>query len=125
MASPYRGRIDDLADRARRDREAFDPPVDPPDEQRAMDFLREGVGEAVAIYVDARSEEWDRFDREEFALLEAAMNDYFELYACCYGVDIEAEFSVREAAEALLDTHNIHDVAVVLTGVPEAHRPGG
>jgi hypothetical protein len=56
---------------------------------------------------------------DEYHALEGAMNDYFGLYAACYGVDISAEYALREAAELLIDTHNIKDVAQILTGVPE------
>jgi hypothetical protein len=112
-------RIDTLAERATRDREAFQRPADPPAEDRAMTYLREGAGPAVMVYVDARTNEWHRFEPESFERLEDAMNTWFELYAACYGVDIEAEFTIRKAAEALLETHNIHDVARVLTHVPE------
>ncbi|WP_415382635.1 hypothetical protein [Halosimplex sp. TS25] len=119
MASQYSDRIEDLAAEAASARESFDPPTDPPDAERAMAFCREGVGEAVAVYVDARSGEWDRFGEEEFARLERAMNDYLELYARCYGVELDADYSVRTAAEALIDTHNVADVARILTNVPE------
>jgi hypothetical protein len=119
MPSKYEDRIQRIAAEASQARESFDPPADPPDEQRAMTICREGVGEAVAVYVDARSEEWVRFGTDEFATLEGALNDYLELYARCYGTEIDADYSVREAAEALIDTHNIHDVARILTSVPE------
>jgi hypothetical protein len=119
MPSQYRDRIDEVADSADRAREAFDPPADPPDEERAMCYLREGFGEAVAVYVDARSGEWDRFGEAEFERLERAMNDYLELYARCYGVEMDADFTIRAAAEALIDTHNVADVARILTSVPE------
>jgi len=119
MASPHADRIADLAADAEAARESFEPPAEPPDEGRAMEYLREGVGEAVAVYVDARTGEWERFGEAEFARLERAMNVYLELYARCYGVDIEADYTVREAAEALVDTHNIADVARILTHVPE------
>jgi len=119
MSSPYRDRIDDLAAAAREDRQSFDPPADPPDEDAAMSYLREGFGETVAVYVDARSGRWDRFAEEEFRDLETAMNTYLELYAACYGVEMDPDFTVREAAEALIDTHNIADVARILTSVPE------
>jgi hypothetical protein len=122
MPSQYRDRIEDIAADARAARETFVPPADPPDEERAMSLLREGFGEAVAVYVDARSGEWDRFGDREFAELEGAMNDYLELYARCYGVEMEADFTVREAAEALVDTHNIADVARILTRVPGRER---
>ncbi|MFC7142384.1 hypothetical protein ACFQMA_21420 [Halosimplex aquaticum] len=124
MTSPYRDRIDDLAADARRARESFDPPTDPPDEERAMAFCRDGVGEAVAVYVDARSGDWDRFGDAEFDRLERAMNEYLELYARCYGVELDAEYSVRTAAEALVDTHNVADVARILTSVPERSPAG-
>ena len=47
------------------------------------------------------------------------MNEWFELYAACYGVELEADFALREAADLLLDTRNIKDVAQLLTHVPE------
>lgn len=111
-------RIDALYTRAHEDRDAFVPPGDPPDEAQAMAYLQDGVGQAVAVYVDARSGEWTRFDKRDFQRLEAAMNTWLELYARCYGHEIEADFTVREAAEAFVDTHNIHDVARILTHIP-------
>lgn len=111
-------RINDLADRARADRQSIDPPDQPPDEDRAMEFLRNGVGPALAVYIEARTGEWVRFDQEHFDRLERAMNAWLECYAACYGVDLEAEFTLRTAAEALIDTHDIGDVAAVLTKVP-------
>jgi len=114
-----RRKIRELAERAERDREAFQPPADPPDEERAMGYLRQGAGPAIWLYVEARVDGFVHLPAEEFDALESAMNDWFELYARCYGVDIDAEFTVREAAEALLDTHNVHDVSRILTHVPE------
>jgi hypothetical protein len=118
MPSQYRDRIDDLSETAAAARESFDPPADPPDEERALTVCREGVGAAVAVYVDARSGEWHRFGEAEFERLERALNTYLELYARCYGVDAAPDHSVRTAAEALLDTHDVVDVARILTGVP-------
>lgn len=115
----YWDEIARLADEANRAREAFSPPEEPPDRERAMEFLREGVGPAVMVYVDARTGEWVRFSDIEHSLLERAMNDYLTLYARCFGEQIDAEFSVREAAELLVETHNILDVAQLLTHVPE------
>lgn len=115
-------RIDALAERARRDRASFEPPPDPPDEARASAYLREGVGPAVAVYVEGRTGEWVRFDPDAFARLERAMNDWLACYAGCYGVELDPQFTLRTAAEALLDTHDIHDVARVLTGVPTRAR---
>ena len=112
-------RIEDIAASARRDREDFVPPEDPPEEERAMAYLREGFGQAVWCYVDARTDGLDHIDPEAFAALEGAMNGWLELYARCYGRDIEADFTVRTAAELLLETHNVRDTAQVLTHVPE------
>jgi len=112
-------RIDDLAASAERDRTDFSPPTDPPEPERAMHYLREGFGQAVWCYVDARTNGFDQIDPAEFETLEEAMNAWLELYARCYGHDIVAEFTVREAAELLLETHNVRDTAQVLTHVPE------
>ncbi|MFB6086929.1 MAG: hypothetical protein ABEJ85_00280 [Haloarculaceae archaeon] len=120
MPSRYRDRSDELAAEAARAKASFDPPGDPPDEERARRLLREGFGPTLSVYVEARSGDWDRFDTEEFAALEGAMNDWLDLYAACYGVDHEADVTARTAAEALVDTHNVYDVARILTGVPEA-----
>jgi hypothetical protein len=113
-------RIERLARRARRDREAFDPPADPPAEDEAMTYLREGVGPAVAVYVEARTgDDLVRFDPATFEDLEGAMNTWLELYAACHGVEIDASFTVREAAELLVETHNVRHVAELLTRVPD------
>jgi hypothetical protein len=118
--SEYAQRIDRLATEARREREAFEPPADPPDEDRAMEYLREGLGPVVMVYVDAHGGGgWTEFSQSELDSLHAATNDYLELYAACHGVDIEAEFTVREAAEVLIETHNVRDVAQLLTQVPD------
>ena len=110
-------RIADLAARARADRESFEPPGDPPDEERAMEYLREGAGEAVWLYVEARVEGFVHISPGEFDKLEGAMNEWLELYAACYGVDMDADFTVRTAAELLIETHNIRDTAAMLTRV--------
>lgn len=113
-------RIHDLAAEAERDRAAFEAPEDPPDEDAAMAFLREGAGPAVSLFVEARTgQHMVRFPPEEYHALEGAMNEWFELYAACYGVELDAEFALREAADLLLDTRNIKDVAQLLTHVPE------
>ena len=115
-------RIQDLADAATEDCAAFEQPADPPAEERAMGILREGFGPAVSLYVEARTGGMMvHFPPEEYHALENAMNDWLELYAACYGVDIESNVTVREAAELLVDTHNVKDVAQILTGVPERH----
>jgi len=112
-------RIDDLAQRATEDCGDFEPPADPPARERAMSYLREGAGPAVSVYVEARTGGlMVRFQPDRYRALEGAMNDWLSLYAACYGVDLNAEYALREAAELLVDTHNIRDVAQILTGVP-------
>jgi hypothetical protein len=111
--------ISELAQRASAAKEEFVPPEEPPDEDRAMAFLREGAGPAIMVYVDARTgDDWTRFPPVEHSLLERALNDFLELYTRCYGYEVDCEFSVREAAETLLETHNVADTAQVLTKVP-------
>jgi len=117
--SAYADRIRSLAQQYRSDRADFEPPVDPPAEERAMEFLREGLGPTVMVYVDARANDWGvEFAEWEFERLHEALNGYLELYTRCYGVELDADFTVREAAELLIDTHNIKDVAAMLTQVP-------
>jgi hypothetical protein len=113
-------RIHRLADRATEDCAAFEPPADPPAADRAMEYLREGAGPAVSLYVEARTGgQMVHFPPDEYHALENAMNDWLELYAACYGVDVDSEVPLREAAQLLVDTHNIKDVAQILTGVPD------
>lgn len=116
--SEFRDRIDDLAERAQDDRSGFTPPEEPPDEQRALGYLRAGVGEVVSVYVEARTGEFVLLDRAEMDTLEQALNDWLELYARCHGQRIDAEFTVREVAELVIETHDITDTAQLLTGVP-------
>lgn len=113
-------RIEELAQQATADCAAFEPPASPPAEQEAMQYLRQGAGPAIALFVEARTGGlMVRFPPEKYHALEGAMNDWLSLYAGCYGVDLSPEYALREAAELLVDTHNIKDVAQVLTGVPE------
>ena len=115
-----RDRIRELSRRAQEDWREFEPPTDPPDEERAMRYLRDGAGQAIALYIHARTGgRFVHLDTEEFAALEDAMNDWLSLYARCYGVELDASASIRTAAETLLDTEDVRAVAVVLTGVPE------
>ena len=116
----FADRIESLADRATADCAAFEPPADPPDDERAMSYLREGAGPAISLFVEARTgQHMIRFPPEEYHALEGAMNTWLALYAACYGVDLDADFALREAAQLLVDTHNIKDVAEMLTHVPE------
>lgn len=115
----YWEEISSLAQRAGEAVESFVPPEDLPAEEQAMTFLRDGVGPAIMVYVDARTgEEWTRFPPVEHSLLERALNDFLALYARCYGYEVDCQFTVREAAELLLSTHNIKDTAQQLTKVP-------
>ena len=119
----FHARIHDLVERAETHRDTFSPPPDPPDPDRAMQYLREGAGPAVSLYVEARTGgQMVHFPPEEYHALEGAMNTWLELYAACYGEDIEVDRALREAAELLIDTHNIEDVAVMLTHVPETAK---
>ena len=119
MSDPsYRERIRRLDGRARAVAEMLDP--DPPDDRRATELLREGVGPTVSIYCEARTGGSPaRFDEAEFRRLQATLDRWLALYGRCYGVDLDGSYPVRTAAELLVDTHNIRDVATVLTGVPE------
>ena len=116
--SELRERIDALAERARADRRAFDPPEDPPDEERALSYLREGVGDVVNVYVEARTGEFVALDGGEMDRLERALHDWLELYARCHGRDVRPEVTVREVAEFVVKTHDLRDTAQLLTGVP-------
>jgi hypothetical protein len=119
-ADRFHERIHDLADQATADCAAFEAPPDPPADAQAMDILRNGVGPAVSLYIEARTGgTMVHFPPDEYHELEGAVNDWLELYAACYGADIEPEVTLRVAAELLIDTHNIRDVAEILTGIPE------
>lgn len=131
--SRYGPRIAALARRAERERASLEserrrnPDADgaPGKFDRATRYLREGAGEAIAVYVDGRTGgRRVPFSEAELAALERAMNDWLECYALRYGVVLDADFTVREAAELLLETHNVHDVGQLLTGVPARKREG-
>jgi len=128
--SRYGPRIAALARRAERERAAFDGgetgsdddpiPDAPTSPDDAADYLREGVGQAIWLYVEARTGgRLVPFSAAEFAALETAMNRWIECYTRCHGVALEAEFTIREAAELLLDTRNVVDTAQLLTSVPD------
>ena len=116
----YGARIAALARRAERDRERLE--RDAPSEldvEEATSYLRNGAGEAIWWYVEGRTGgRMVRFSPAELDALEGAMNDWFECYARCHGVELDAQFTIREAAELLLKTRNVHDVGELLTGVP-------
>lgn len=102
-------------ERAREERATFDPPEEP--DERALSYLTEGLWPVLERYIEARSS-GEGFSRTEHDALEDALNGWLELYALCYGVGIDAEFSVREAAELFVETHDVRDTAQLLTHVP-------
>lgn len=87
-------------------------------EEAALVAARDGLGPVVALYVEARTgDDWVRFSETEMERLHRATNDWLAVYARCRGVDIDPDVTVREAAEVLIDTHDITDVAALLTGL--------
>ncbi|QFU81116.1 hypothetical protein [Natronorubrum aibiense] len=118
--SRYGSRIAALERHAERDRRAVEAGRAPTDPDDATTYLRAGAGQAIWLYVEARTGgRLVPFARAELEALEAAMNRWLECYARCYGVDLKAAFTVREAAELLLETRNIVDTAALLTCVPD------
>lgn len=118
--SRYGPRIAALARGAERDRAAVEADDSAADAEVAREYLREGAGQAIWCYVEARTGgRLVAFSEAEFAAIERAMNDWLECYARCHGVELEADFTVRQAAELLLETRNVVDTAQLLTGVPE------
>jgi hypothetical protein len=116
--SGYYARIADLAETARHERETFDGAD--ADETDALGYARDGLGDVVALYIEARTAEWDvEFSGRELDLLHRATNDYLSLWARCHGVRFDTDVTVREVAEVLLKTHNIVDTAQLVTKVPD------
>lgn len=113
----FADRIARLERRAREERAAFDPPDDP--EERARRYLREGVGPAVAVYCESHTGGDPAVTGGNLEQLQDAFDAWLDLYARCYGVDLAGSYPIRTAAELLVDTHDVVDVATVLTGVPE------
>lgn len=93
-------------------REAGDP------ETAALIAARDGLGPVVGIYVEARAgSEQVRFSASELSRLHEATSDWLAVYAGCHGIHADPDVTVREAAELLVDTHDVTDVAALLTGV--------
>ncbi|AGN01479.1 hypothetical protein L593_07670 [Salinarchaeum sp. Harcht-Bsk1] len=109
-------RVDDLHDVAQDAREAFEPPEDAA--ERALAYCRHGLWPVLAVYVDRRGA-GAALGQPHHDRLEVALNTWLELYARSYGGDHSFDFSVREAAELFVSTHNVLDVAQLLTDVPE------
>ncbi|MWV39423.1 hypothetical protein [Natrialba sp. INN-245] len=117
--SRYGPRIAALERRAERDRKRLEPEDEQPEPDDATTYLREGAGRAIWLYVEGRTGgRMVRFSPAELDALERAMNAWLECYARCHGVKLEADFSIREAAELLLETRNVDDVGQLLTDVP-------
>ncbi|MDS0284143.1 hypothetical protein [Haloarcula onubensis] len=117
MATAYEDRIRELDAHAREFATVLDP--DPPDDELAADVVRLGVGPTVALYCEARTgADWHRFERQQFRRLQATFDRWLACYGACYGVDLSGSYSLRTAAELLVDTHDARAVAAVLTGVP-------
>ena len=115
--STYGPRIAALERRADRDQERFER-ESPSTAEAEKRYLREGAGQAIWLYIEGRTGgRLVPFSEDEYGALEGAMNTWLELYARGCGADLEATFTLREAAELLLETRNIHDVAGLLTGV--------
>ncbi|MCH7660971.1 MAG: hypothetical protein IH933_10470 [Euryarchaeota archaeon] len=100
---------------ALKERAAFEPPENP--DERSLSYLCEGLWPVLERYIAARSS-GERLSEEEHDELERALNTWLELYALCYGVEIDAAFSVREGAELFVGTHDLRDTAQLLTHVP-------
>lgn len=113
-------RIDDLAATAQEARLAFVPPADPPDEAEATRLLREGFAPTVSLFVEVRTGGRSvHLPPETYDRLEGAMNEWLAMYAQCYGVELDADYELRNAAQLLVDTHDASDVAQILTGIPD------
>lgn len=116
--SRYVERIERLARDARAARRKWADDDPEPDDQRALEAARDGLGPVVACYVEARtSDDPPRFSAREHRLLRRATRDWLECFARCHGVAHDSDATVRTAAELLLETHDVVAVAELLTGV--------
>lgn len=126
--SDYESRIESLAADARAarfgdDYSALGEPSDSAQTANpcALVVSRDGLGPVVGLYIDARTaNDPGRFSQRELDLLHQATNDWLAVYADCYGVTLDPDFTVREAAELLVDTHDIQQTAALLTQVPSS-----
>ncbi|WP_135662974.1 hypothetical protein [Halorhabdus rudnickae] len=124
MCRTYRIRIAALAERAGRARSGFLPPEEPPARDRALEYLRDGVGPAVALYQEASIDGAETLSPPESRRLDCVFEEWIELYAACYGVHLDVEASVAEAATLLGDGRSLRETARRLTGVPERAADG-
>ncbi|MDY7081034.1 MAG: hypothetical protein SXQ77_01170 [Halobacteria archaeon] len=116
----YSRKIARLSRRVEEHRREFESNIgEKPAEDEAMHYLREGFGPCVSLYIESRTGgRLIEYSEDEFETLESAMNSWLDLYVRCYGVEAEHDHTLREAAKLLIDTHNVHDTARVLTQVP-------
>jgi len=113
-------RVDEVAAEAAAAAESFEPPAAPPDEDEATRIVREGLGPTVSLFVEVRTGGRSvHLPPATYDRLEGAMNDWLGMYARCYGVELDADYELRTAAQLLVDTHDARDVARILTGVPD------
>lgn len=88
--------------------------------ENGNEYLKNGVGPAILLYIEARSKnEIIPITPKQFQDIENSMNGWLGLYARCHGEEIEISVSLREAAVLFIETHNIFDVAQILTRIPE------
>lgn len=120
MSSHLEPRIRQLATEAREIRESTTTAENDPDlDLTPLAAARDGLGPVLAVYVEARAgDEPVRFEQTELDLLHRATNDWLVVYARQRGVDADPNVTVREAAELLIDTHDVVDVAAQLVGLP-------
>lgn len=113
-------RIRELAADARRARVRADATDQQDQSPRACatEAARDGLGPVIALYVEARAGDHSGFSATEMDQLHRATSDWLAVYAACYGVEIEPDVTVREAAEVFIDTHNVRETAALLTQVP-------
>ncbi|XVH31687.1 hypothetical protein ACNS7O_00470 [Haloferacaceae archaeon DSL9] len=117
--SRFAERIERLAAESEAARLRFEPPAEPPDDDRALEQLTEGLAPVVSVYIEARTASPPvALSRGEFDRLQRAANGWLERYAACYGAAIDPEVAVRAAAELVVQTHDLRDTAQLLTGVP-------
>lgn len=118
----YGDRIERLAAAARRmedEVEASGNSEADPDVETAEDVVSEGLGPTVSVYVEHRTGgRLAPFTVDELGTLEEALNTWLEVYCRCYGLDLEFDYTVRQAAEVLVETHDARAVAELLTKVP-------
>ncbi|WP_435358295.1 hypothetical protein [Haloarchaeobius sp. DFWS5] len=113
-------RVDELVADVAAAESAFEPPADGEAEAQALDYCREGVGPTVLLYADCRTG-GPHLPAAECRRLESVLNRWLDLYARCYGVEMDCAFALQTAAEVFVQTHNARDVAQLLTTVPDRH----